>query len=192
MNRRLFTLLCLIAFGAAASFGQARTEPEGGVVLTMTHSVVAGGGGYSQWTQPDVQGTVSATVPNFEVEGTIGQAIAGTASTGGQYRVHQGFWFPEELQPTAAAASITGQVLGLAPASASGRRVHIELTNLETGEVRTAILNQFGFYVFDDLEVSVLYQLRAVGPSMVFEPDSFTVRLVDNMTGVDFSAMPAQ
>jgi hypothetical protein len=189
MNRKLFTLFCFAVLSSSIVIAQ---QPEGGVIYTMPQSVLAGGGGYSQWTQPDVHARADATVPNFEVEGTIGQAIAGTTSTAGQYSVQGGFWFADSLAPTAAAASITGQVHGLTAATASSRRVHIELTNLETGEVRTALVNQFGFYVFDDLEVSVLYQLRAEGPSMVFEPDSLTVRLVDNMTGVDFSAMPAE
>jgi hypothetical protein len=189
MNRKLFTLIFVAVLSSSIVTAQ---QPEGGVIYTMPQSVLAGGGGYSQWTQPDVHARANATVPNFEVEGTIGQVIAGTTSTGGQYSVQGGFWFADSLAPTAAAASITGQVLGLTPAIASSRRVHIELTNLETGEVRTALVNQFGFYVFDDLEVSVLYQLRAEGPSMVFEPEILTVRLVDNMTGVDFSTMPAQ
>ena len=188
MNRKLFILLCFIALGLTAAVGQTRTEPEGGVLLTMSHSVVAGGGGYSQWTQPDLQRNDSITVPNFEVEGTIGQAIAGPASTGGQNSVQQGFWFADALQPTAAHASITGRVNGLE----SGSRVRMELTNLRTGEVRTTRVNQFGFYVFDDLELSVFYQIRVKGQAMVFEPESMIIRLLDNVTGVDFTAQSIQ
>ena len=110
----------------------------------------------------------------------------------GQYSLHGGFWFSDALQPTAAHASITGSINGLEAGSTTGRRVRVELTNLRTGEVRTALVNQFGFYVFDDLEISVLYQVRAEGQAMRFEPESMTVRLVDNVTDVNFTAHPNQ
>ena len=183
MNKKLFTLLCVVAVSLTTVAAQ--TRPEGGTLLTMSHSVIAGGGGYSQWTQPDLQGRGGETVPNFEVEGTIGQAIAGTASTGGQYRVHQGFWFADEFQPTAAPASISGQVSSL------GNRFHrtrVVLTDLSTGETRVANVNPFGFYRFDDLEVASLYLIEPEGQSLMFEPASLIVRLLDNVTGVDFTA----
>lgn len=186
MNRKLFTLLFCLAFGLTTIAGQ--TRPEGGTLLTMSHSAIAGGGGYSQWTQPDVQ----SIVPNFEVTGTIGQAVVGPASTGDQYRLHHGFWFPDDLQPSAAPASISGRVNNLESFPTTARRVQLVLTNLSSGEVRIAPVNQFGFYEFTELELTSLYMVKAEGPSMVFEPESVTIRLVDNITGVDFSAIPAQ
>jgi hypothetical protein len=192
MNRKLFTSLCLIAFAIAGVAGQTPTEPEGGILLTMSHSVIAGGGGYSQWTQPDLQSNNSVTVPNFEVEGTIGQAVAGTTSTGGPYSVHGGFWFGNPLQPTAAHASITGSVTGFESRGSAGSRIRVQLTKLSNGEVLTTRVNQFGYYVFNDLEISEFYQVRVVSESMTFEPESMIVRLLDNVTEVNFTAHPIQ
>ena len=168
----------LIALSAVFSAASAQS-PEGGVIYTMSHAVVGGGGGKS-----GADSTMS-------VEGTFGQAIAGTTSSGGQYSLHGGFWFGDALQPTAAPASISGRVNGLAAFGTAVRRVRVVLTDLATNEVRVARVNIAGYYQFDELEVEHLYLLRAEGPSITFAPDSVTISLLDNVTGVDFSATAA-
>jgi hypothetical protein len=186
MRKEFYTLLFAIAMSASIAIAQ---QPEVGVIYTMPQMVIAGGGGYSQWTQPDVHGRANVTVPNFEVEGTIGQAITGKTS-GSPYNLQAGFWFADELQPTAAPASISGRINNLESVGILGRRVRVSITNLSTGEVRIQSINPFGYYEFADLELTTMYLIQAEGPSMVFEPASLTVRLVDNMTGVDFAVMP--
>lgn len=189
MNTKLCTLLCGAVLFVAAS-GQTQSAPEGGVTLTMSHSVVAGGGGYSQWTQPDLQSGPGALIPNFEIQGTIGQGIAGTTSTAGPYGVHGGFWLRDiPLQPTAGRASITGRINNLGGAN---RRVRVVLTNLSTGERLIAAVNGLGYYTFDEVEVAHIYMLRAVGKGIVFEPENLTLRLLDNVSGVDFTAIPIE
>jgi hypothetical protein len=53
----------------------------------ISHSVVAGGGGTS-------------TNANYKVDGTIGQATAGTAMSGGQFSQTGGFWAAESATPS--------------------------------------------------------------------------------------------
>jgi hypothetical protein len=185
MKTRFNTFLFIIAMSSAI-FGQ---QPEGGSIYATPQSVIAGGGGYSQWTQPDIR--TGSLVPNFEVTGTIGQAITGRTS-GAQYDLQAGFWLADALQPTAAPASISGHVNNLDSFGMRAGRVRVIVTNLSTGEEHSRPVNQFGFYEFSDLELAATYLIRPEGLAMVFAPDNFTVRLVDNVTGVDFSAMPAQ
>lgn len=183
MREALVIALVAILVAASAVFSAASgQQPEGGVIYTQSHNAIAGGGGKStNEATVEVTGTVI-------VEGTVGQALAGGLATGGQFSVHAGFWFADQLQPTAAPASISGRVTGLEGHGTAARRVRIVLTDLATNEVRFARINLAGFYQFDELEVEHLYLLRAEGPSIAFEPDSITINLLDNITGVDFSA----
>ena len=73
MKRRLsliFIGLALLALGTSVVFAQGS--------YSLSRSLIAGGGGFSN-------GGV------YGVQGTIGQPVAGTAS-GGQYDLSSGFW----------------------------------------------------------------------------------------------------
>ncbi|MCV4625771.1 carboxypeptidase-like regulatory domain-containing protein, partial [Escherichia coli] len=64
----------------------------------------------------------------------------------------------QELAPSASFASVTGRVV-----SADGRgisRASLTLLDTETGQLHTATTNSFGFYRFDGVEVSHLYNLQ--------------------------------
>src|SRR5687767_3912147 len=63
----------------------------------ITQSVIASGGGRSD------------SAP-YSITGTVGQTLAGTNSSGAQFRVRGGFWQPS-LAPSAAMVSISGSVL---------------------------------------------------------------------------------
>ena len=88
MKKLIFLVFCL-STGVLAQSGGA---------FTITKSVIAGGGGQN------------ATGGTFSLDGTIGQAVAGTSSSGGTYSLRGGFWTPQAFTPTAASASISGQI----------------------------------------------------------------------------------
>ena len=182
MRHKLFTILVAIAactFSITAQPSVRTQTSEGGVILTLSHSVIAGGG------------AKSGTEATATVEGTIGQgAVAGTESTAGEFRLHSGFWFPDDLQPSAAHASISGRVTNLDALRLRSHRIRLVLTKVSTGETRVSLVNPFGFYEFDDVDISEIYLLQPEGPSVAFSPESLTIHLVDSVTGVDFSATP--
>ncbi len=64
-------VVMIIAFGAIAA--------QSGGTFTITKSVIAGGGGR----------TAGGT---FTVDGTIGESVAGTTSTGSTFSLTSGFW----------------------------------------------------------------------------------------------------
>lgn len=89
------------------------------------------------------------------------------------------------LGVTAAPASITGRVLTTSGSPVRG--VYIKLTDVTTGEVRTALTNSFGFYTFTDLTVEHFYQMTAVSTKKYqFDSPTRTFTLTEDLTGVDF------
>ena len=94
----------------------------------------------------------------------------------------------EVLAPTAAGASVSGQVrdahgLGLA-------RVQLTLVSAATGETKTALTNAFGYYVLDGLDLNELYTLRVRHKRYNFAETQRTISLTDNLAEVDFVADP--
>ena len=76
---RIFRLLspvsCLLSLFLCVS----AVFSQSGGAFTITKSVIAGGGG-------------RASGGTFTVDGTIGQSLAGTSSTGGAFTIISGFW----------------------------------------------------------------------------------------------------
>src|SRR2546422_1327220 len=60
--------------------------PQTSAQFDLSRNVIAGGGG-------------SSSAGNFKVEGTVGQAAAGTTSSGGQFTATGGFWQLESGVP---------------------------------------------------------------------------------------------
>ena len=109
------------------------------------------------------------------------QALYYTSFVGGG-QIHR----IRSLAPTAAGASISGRVTG----SGYGLRgVQLTLSNISTGETRTAVSATFGYYRFDDVPVGVLYSLTVSAKRYSFDPDT-QINLVDELTDVDFNALP--
>lgn len=146
-----------------------------GGTYDLSHSVIAGGGSRS-------------TGGTFTLNGTIGQSSAGAVSAGGGYALRSGFWASDALAPTAASASISGQIKN---ANGRGiRNVRLTLTNAETGETVRAISSSFGYYSFDGVRVGQTYILTVFAKRFSFNPNTRVIALLDNSSDEDFIALP--
>ncbi len=145
-----------------------------GGTFDLSHSVIAGGGGSN------------STGGTFNVSGTAGQIVAGTASSSSPARfdLHGGFWF-QNLTPTAAAVSITGRVT---TSNGQGlRNARLTLTSPD-GARRTAITSTFGYYAFDGVEVGQTYVLEIGSRKYTFANPTRIFSLQDHVTDMDFVA----
>lgn len=150
---------------------------QAGDGFDLTHSVIASGG------------ASSAGSTTFRVEGTVGQNVAGTTSTGingagTQFRLRGGFWAFERVAPTAATVSVGGRVL-----SAAGlplNKVGVFLTGSD-GVMRVELSNPFGYYRFDGIEVGQTYVIMARAKGYQFVPQ--TVAVYDELTDLDLISL---
>ena len=171
INKFLIFSAFLILFSANA-FAQSGGD------FTITQSVVASGGGQN------------SAGGNFSLDGTTGQSIAGNALNGSPFAVTSGFWNFTPLAPSAASSLISGRILA---ANGNGiRNVLISLTNAGSGEIRFARSSAFGYYRFEEVPVGESYILRVSAKRYVFTPDTRIVVLLDELTDVDFTALPPQ
>lgn len=89
---------------------------------------------------------------------------------------------------TAAPASISGRVV-----EASGQpipRIRVMLSGGSLTEPVYAVTNAFGFYRFEDIETGEAYVVRAHSRRHQFSTPSIFVNLGDNVTGLNFVALP--
>ena len=89
---------------------------------------------------------------------------------------------------TAAPASVAGRVR-----EASGQgipRIRVMLIGGSLEEPIYAVTNAFGFYRFDNVETGEAYVVRAQSRRHVFANPSIFVNLGDNISGLDFVAVP--
>lgn len=144
---------------------------------TLIQTFGAAGGGGSQ-----------STGGIYTVDGTIGQNLAGTVSSGGGNSLRGGFWAFQSLAPTAANASISGRILTFEGYGI--RSVSITLTNLSTAEVRSGLSSAFGYYRFDEILVGQTYILTVNSKRFSFNPNTRVITLLDELTDEDFTALP--
>ena len=159
------------------------------VVLMFVSSAAAQSGGPYLITQFVIAGGGSQTAAGgtFGLEGTAGQSVAGTQSTGGPFRVTGGFWAEQQLAPTAANVTLSGRVLITGDGM---RRVTILVQSLSTGVVRSTTPNQMGYYSFDELEIG-MYLIRAESPNFQFTPNDVVVTITEDLTDLDFTGNPS-
>jgi hypothetical protein len=169
MKTKLNLIAVVILTSAFSSAAQT------GSTFDLSHNVVAGGGG------------MQSAGGNFKVDGTVGQPLAGTVSTGTQFNLHGGFWFANPLAPTAASVSAGGRVSSLQGAVL--RRVRVILTDTTSGVVKSAQVNPFGYYRFDDLETGRVYIVRAESRNFTFTPEMQVFTLLDGRDDIDFTAV---
>lgn len=165
MKKQIFKLQFFIIL--SVSFAAAQT----GGGYEITQSIIASGGG---------QNSASG---NFSVDGTIGQPLAGTSSTGGTFNVRGGFW-TSSLAPTAATVDLSGKITLDRPGLM--QNVRITLQNLSTGVIHSTNPSSFGFYRFEELEIGS-YLIQAERGGYQFNPPSFVLTLLDNLEDVIFT-----
>jgi hypothetical protein len=168
----VFSIGLLLACAFPARFPAQTAE-----TVDLSHNVLAGGGAPS-------------TGGDFRVEGSVGQALAGTLSAGAQFRLHGGFWFPPPLAPTAATVSVSGRVINLRGGSV--RRVRVVLTEAATGATRAAQTNPFGFFRFENVEVGRVYTVQAQSRNFHFTPDAHVFSLLEARDDLEFTAVPVE
>ena len=119
---------------------------------------------------------------------TSAQAIAGTTSAGGTYRLAGGFWTRESLGATAALALVSGRVI-----DPVGRPVNkVVVTLAGSSGSRAALTNAFGYFVFSDIRVGEFYVLTVRHKRYAFKTDTYSFTLLDDLTGVEFQAINDQ
>jgi len=89
--------------------------------------------------------------------------------------------------PTAASVLVGGRVLTAEGEGISKARISIADAS---GNIRAAVTNPFGYYRFDDVEVGGFYLISVEAKQYQFENPTRTVSVVDELTDVDFTAMP--
>jgi hypothetical protein len=86
--------------------------------------------------------------------------------------------------PTAAESSVTGRVTTLEGRGIS--RARLSITDSQSGVIKYASTNQFGYYNFAGLETGHFYILNVQSKSYVFNPDTQSFQLNENLDGVNF------
>jgi len=161
--------LSLMIIGASA-----QVSSGGGYTLNQT--VIANGGGTSS----------DALNNNYKVEGTGGQAAAGTFALGGSYTTRSGFWAPNPFAPTVAGASISGRVLDL-----NGAGLPKVIVTLSGGTLLvplTARTSSFGYFKFDDVEAGQVYILSVHSKRFGFGQNPQIISLLEDVTDIIFQA----
>ena len=173
MRSPISLAICVLVSLALPLAARAQTN----AVYDLSHNVTSGGGKESSNAL-------------YSLEGTIGQAAAGSVSLNAIFNLHGGFWSPPSLAPTAATVSVSGRVNSLTGGSV--RRIRILLTDSATGTIRTAQTNPFGYYRFDAVEVGRIYLVQAESKNFQFTPDSYVFTLSDARDDLVFTAVGRQ
>jgi Carboxypeptidase regulatory-like domain len=130
--------------------------------------------------------TRSVSMPFSPTARTVRLRFRGTETTPltGPGQVEIDMVSMNTLAPTAADASVNGRVT-----SATGRgisRARLTITDSQTGEIKYASSNQFGYYRFGELETGHFYILNIQSKQYVFQPDTQSFQLNENLEGVNF------
>lgn len=143
---------------------------------TLNQSVVAGGGG----TSNDAGNT-------FKVEGTIGQAIAGTTSTNAPFSLKGGFWAAQPFAPTAAVASVGGRVV-----TSSGRGIRNVLITMTdaSGATRATISSAFGRFNFGEVPSGATYIFSARAKRFTFNQPTQAFSITEDTNDIVFVGDP--
>ncbi len=161
-------VVCLFILAALASPAVPVAAQSGGSFL-IEKSVIAGGGGQ----------TIGGT---FTLDGTIGEHLAGTTSTGGTFELGSGFWGGGATP--AANVTVSGRVL-----TSDGRGLRnatVSITD-SNGVSRIATTSSFGFFSFDNVSAGGAYTFRIFSRFFRFQPR--TVQVNDNLTLADFMGL---
>ncbi|MCD9187196.1 MAG: carboxypeptidase-like regulatory domain-containing protein [Pyrinomonadaceae bacterium] len=172
MKRKLFALMSSTAFLFVLTVAAVDAQVASGGNYSLRQSVVGNGGGTS-------------TGGNYSVQGTAGQAAAGTNMYSGTYVALNGFW-NNLLAPTAASARIEGRVLD--SEGNSLRNIAVILTGTPLTTPRIVKTNSFGNYVFEDVEVGQTYVISISSKKYGFGQPSRVISLQENVSDIVFQS----
>jgi len=166
MQKKFLALLIYAATSLPAVSGQT------GGSFDLSHNVIASGGGAS------LGGA-------FRLDGTIGQGIAGTTSSGGQFSLIGGFWTPTPFAPTAASVTVSGRAR---TANGVGIRNVIVRLSASDGSARTTVTNTFGYFRFANVGAGETYVISASSRRYSFENPILVLNVHDDVASLDFVA----
>jgi hypothetical protein len=86
----------------------------------------------------------------------------------------------------AATVSVSGRVTNAAGFGVGGALV--SMADSGTGARRSAVTSPFGYYSFDNVTTGISYTMGVLSKRFTFNPQTVTVN--DNLTGVNFTALP--
>lgn len=143
------------------------------------------GGNYEVTGSVIAAGIVSASDGGFEMDGTLGQSIAGDPVFADSFYVTSGFWTFEPTGPTAAPVSISGRV-----GTSMGRGIKGAILTLQkpNGEILVAHTSTFGNFRFEGIEAGTSVIIFVSAKGYRFSPRFVT--LVSDYSGFDFVAQP--
>jgi hypothetical protein len=163
-------LALILLFTVLANTADAQIAAGGN--YTLDKAVIAGGGGTSANGQ-------------ITVEGTSGQAVAGTNSTAPGLSVRSGFWAVQALAPTAASVSLGGRVTN---ANGSGiSNIYVTLTQSD-GTIRTARTASFGYFKFDEVLSGQIVTINVQAKRFTFAQPTLILNVADDLTELNFVA----
>ena len=165
----IFSAVLLMVISAQAQTAEIPSMSGGS--FTMTQSVIAGGGGKMQRVA-------------INVDGTIGQPLAGLYSSGNQYEHYSGFWLPGRItQPNSAIAG--GRVVN---AEGNGiRNVQVTIT-FPNGEIRTTTSGAGGYYRFADIPTGKSYVVTVAAKRFTFSQNAQERKIVGDTQDINFIA----
>ena len=160
----------IVTFGATGTITVTENQPSGGYSLSALDCTIASGSGPG-----GVTGTVSPNPATRSAsivmqEGNI--AVCTFTNT--------------RFGTTAAPAAVSGQIVSSTGSGLKG--VSVTLTDISTGEVRSALTNNFGYYNFGDLTTEHFYRLTVTSRRYTFSQTSRTFTLTEDLAGADFIA----
>ncbi len=157
--------LAVLASLITASLSVTSFAQSGGLFV-IPKSVIAGGGGNSN-------GGI------FVLDGTVGQSVAGTSSTGGDFAVTGGFW--GGAAATATNVTISGRVS--TPTGLGLRNAVVSLID-STGVRRIATTSSFGLYIFEMVPVGQSYTMTVGSKRYRFAPQFVAIQ--GTLTNINF------
>lgn len=143
--------------------------PQSGGTFEITKSVIAGGGGQS-------------TGGAFTLDGTIGQSIAGTNSTGGTFGLTGGFWGGQAAPVSS--VTVSGRVLTVLGNGL--RNVIVSMTDPQ-GVVLRATTSSGGNFNFDNVQTGQAYVLTVASKRFRFSPQ--IIQINSTITNLEFRGL---
>ena len=171
MKKQIGLVLLLTIICAASHVAKAQS---GNPPYTIEQSVVATGGGTSTGGAGNI----------YKIEGTIGQAAAGTNSSSGSFSVKGGFW-TAQLTPSAATVSVGGRVTVEGANGKGILNVRVSVTDAG-GTTRSVLTGRGGKYRFDDLEAGQIYVFTVTAKRYTFDQPTVVHSATENFDELNF------